>query len=449
MINKINSIEGELNWVIKQKFRKLLYKSGFKDIAMLSSGVLLAQVITFLCQPIATRLYSPDAFGVLSIIVSIVAIITPISTLQYHSAVVLAENEGEANAVCSLSFYVVIIMSLLTAIGLIVFNIIYPTTFEKIGYWVFIVIPMVLLSGVSNIVSSYNNRYKQYKLITTVSIMRSIISNALTLLLGFIKLDSVGLIISQFVSNVFGIRRQANYLISKYKEILHTPYQLIRETALKYKEQPFYAMPGLFVTTFSFSIIPININSLYGIEEAGYFSLSMSVLGVPLSLISINVAKVFFRNATSEYNRNGNFKSTFSMMLTLLTIISTIGFGLLWIFVEPLFSLIYSESWISSGTFAKILIPMFALRFIVQALMNGFIISGNQFYKLIIQCLFIVSAVAVYFIVKLNDFEINTYLQLINATYFINYLILLTGLYFISKHGGKKSEKNKSFLRKN
>lgn len=419
--------------ILSKSIKNVLKKSDFKDVAVLSLGVLAGQIINIISMPIVTRLYSVESFGILSTIVSLVSILTPLITLQYHMNIVNVKSDKEANVLSALSFYLIIILSLIFTFGFIFFKIIHSESFTEVGNWIYCVIPLLFFNGIINVVDSYNNRFGQYKLMASVYFQRAVASNFVKILLGIFNLGVLGLLISQIVSIVFGVKKQSEYILTKYKEIFSVSFIDLKSLALKYKAQPLFSMPGLFVTSFSFSILPILIVSQYSVEEAGYFSLTMTVLGVPLTLMSSNIARVFFRNASKEYNKKGNFFITFKNTSIMLSLMSISVFLFLWFIAEPLFTIVFGENWSKSGLYVKILIPMFAIRFVVMALMHGFIVSGNQLFKLILQSFFIIFAFVAYGISHVMNLSIETFLKLINYTYFINYIILFITLYFISK----------------
>nr|WP_277750906.1 oligosaccharide flippase family protein [Anaerobacillus alkaliphilus] len=407
-------------------------------MAILSSGVILAQIIALVCQPIITRLYTAEDFGVLAIVTSIVTMCIPLVTLQYQMGIVTAKDDEEANIVCALTFYLLCFMVLIMSIVLITIDNLNPRIFEQVGNWIYVSLPLLLFSGFAKIADSYNNRFEQYKLMSSIALIRSITSNFLKIFLGLFKVGFLGLIISQFVATIFGIRRQSNYIISKKSEILSSTYQEMKHVAIKYRVQPLFSMPGLFVSVCSFSILPIFITSLYSIEDAGYFFLSMTILAIPLSLVSSNVGKVFFRKATLEKEKKGDFYNTFKSTVILLIFIAIVGFSILWLIAEPLFSLVFGPEWLKSGTFVKILIPLFAIRFVVTGLMHGFIISGRQKFKLFLQLFFIIIALTIYFISQQQELPIEIFLELTNKGYFTLYLILLIVLYFTSKNNNEE-----------
>ena len=145
-------------------------------------------------------------------------------------------------------------------------------------------------------------------------------------------------------------------------------------------------------------------------------------------MISNNVARVFFKNASEEFEKTGQFSSSFRSTAILLTTLSVVGFSLLWFIAEPLFSLVYGAEWVRSGLFTKILIPMYAARFVVSGLMHGFVISKKQKLKTVLQSLFIVAMAGGYIISKLGIVSVEGFLIFINWTYFILYVVLFVVL---------------------
>jgi len=427
---------------IKSKTANVFEKSGIKNILILSSGVLIAQIIGFISMPITTRLYSVEAFGVLAIIVSMVSIFKPIITLQYHMGIVTANSDKQANVLSALTLIIIIICTIIVGLGLFITNLANPLIFSEVGLWIYAVVPLLFLTAIVQVIDSYNNRFGQYKLMASVHLQRAISSNAVKIILGYFQAGHWGLVISQLVSVTFGIKKQGQYIVTEFTQIKKTTLKELKEEAVKHKAQPLYSLPGLFVTTFSFSILPVFITSMYGIKEAGFFSVAMTVLGMPLTLISSNVARIFFKNADLEIKKCGDFRKTFQSTSLLLSILSFSGFTLLWFSIEPLFAILYGEKWITSGTYIKILIPMFAIRLVVSSLMHGFIVSGKQSLKLGLQFLFIISSLTTFTVTNMYNLTIDCFLEIINISYSLIYIVLFLVLYISSKNKINNESRN-------
>lgn len=412
--------------------KKVLIKSDAKHIIMLSTGVLFGQIIQIVLQPIATRLYSPEAFGYLSLVVSLGTMFSAVSTLQYHISIVHSPEEDEY-PLCKLVLICVASTSLIL-VGIIAFLFLFGNEqYKSVGTWIFVAVLLHLMTGITYLSESYNNRHSEYALMTKVTVQRAAASGVIKVVLGLLKFEFVGLLISQCVGTIAGIRKQSASMVKHLRKIMEVNRQDVWAAAKKYSDQPFFALPGIFVLQFSYSALPLIINTAFSTREGGFFSLTITILGLPLSLVSNNVARVFFKNASEELERTGRFSSSFRSTAVLLISISLIGFSLLWFIAEPLFSIVYGKEWIRSGLFTKILIPMYAARFVVSGLMHGFVISKKQKLKTILQSLFIVAMVVGYVISKLELVSVEGFLIFINWTYFALYVVLFFVLLFQSK----------------
>lgn len=426
------------------KYKLLAEQSGLKQIAVLSSGVLVAQIISFVIQPIVTRLYSVQDFGIFAIINSLIAMVSPILNGQYDLSIVYTESDDEADKITAGALYLGLVLSVIVSLGIIITSVTIPSTFKEAGSWIYVSIPLIFVASITNVMSGYNNRHGKYKLLASVSVYGSGIPNIIKVILGFGKSGVFGLILSQILAAIIGLVMQSRFVILKIRRIIMFDKQTIWAVLVKYKEQPLYSAPALFAVSISYSILPLLINYLYGIKEVGFFSLSVSMLGLPLSLVSANVGKVFLQRASKERSEKGNFINSFKSTTILLAVLSIIPFAILWFISEPLFAFFFGHEWLRSGTFVALLVPMYWVRFVVTSIVSSLIISGKQAIKLVIQCFFIVEALAVYFLTIRLNLPIESFLTLINYSYMVSYLAIFILAYFSSKQFGTKTEGNVS-----
>ena len=88
-----------------------------KNVAVLMSGSVVSQVIVVAAAPILTRLYHPDAFGVLGLFVAGAQTLVITASWAYGGAIILAKDDKEAANVLMLAFSIVVLMT--TLIGII------------------------------------------------------------------------------------------------------------------------------------------------------------------------------------------------------------------------------------------------------------------------------------------------------------------------------------------
>ena len=87
-----------------------------RSIVVLASGTIGAQGFLVLAAPLLTRIYSPEAFGVLAIYTMLLSLIVSISSFSYQLAIPIAQDEEEVPNLAALSLVLVCVSALLTGL---------------------------------------------------------------------------------------------------------------------------------------------------------------------------------------------------------------------------------------------------------------------------------------------------------------------------------------------
>lgn len=403
-----------------------LFKSKYiRNMLTLISGSVIAQMITIVTSPISTRLFSSEDLGIYTLVVSTVTMFGAVLSLRYDMSIVSEEKENNVYALTVLSIFICVIFSFIIGMGYSIYF--YITDSIKLNaLFIFIFVFLLNLSnGLINIIMSYNNRYKQYGLMTSMYLIRTFVQNAGIVIFGLLNTGSVGLIISQIIGYFFGLRKQSKDLIDNIDKILSVKRDDVIYVATKHKRQMILSAPAAFANGFSYSIINFFIDHLYSSSILGYYSISYRVLGLPMNMISTNISKVFFEKASKEFKNQGNFKKSYMFTLIILIFIS-IPIGLVLVLFSPaICSVFFGESYLLSGKFIQILTPMYILRFIAGGLNCSAIISNKQHYDLIIQIALTIISVFSFIIATIYRLNIYIFLFLISLLCSIIYLIYI------------------------
>lgn len=106
----------ELSQYLTQfKIKKLLKSAFVRNVAVITGGTVIAQIITVAFSPVITRLYGPEAFGVLGVFLSVTTILSTVSSLCYVHAVVLPKEDADGLRILFLSLKIAAIISLILA----------------------------------------------------------------------------------------------------------------------------------------------------------------------------------------------------------------------------------------------------------------------------------------------------------------------------------------------
>lgn len=424
--------------VILMNLKNITSSNYFKAISQLTVGSLLAQLITVLVSPISTRLYSPEQLGVYTLIITVSAMFGPVLAGKYDMAIVSAEDDKEVNNLIIGSVLFSLIFVGFISIGFYFYLNSKPEILEEVGNFAYLLIFILLLTGAINILNYYNNRYKDYKLISSVYVIRTSFQNLGLVLFGLLRFGAIGLLLSQLLGSLAGLKKQSKSLYDNRSIFKEVNLKDIKKTLVKYRKQPLYAMPAHFINSASYSILNFFITGLFGLSSFGYYSMSYRILGLPLSLVSMNVSKVFFQRASDEKHNKGTYNKTL-IEITLFLLCLSIPMVLILVFLAPkLFEIVFGDGWYVAGRYAQLLAPMYGIRFIVSALTPALVISGEQKLEVLIQSLFIISSIFSYIICKYMLLGIGTFFSIVSLSYSMIYILLYITIYKLSKktHNG-------------
>jgi O-antigen/teichoic acid export membrane protein len=215
---------------------------------------------------------------------------------------------------------------------------------------------------------------------------------------GYLESSGGGLIISNVIGQLFSCLFLGFRIILLYgKAIIKFDWNEIYILGKRYKDfLKFDIFASLFnVATIQFIIIFLGI--IFTSTLVGIYSLTNRILTAPIYLVARSILDVFRQKATEEFNKYGRCDKTYIKTFKTLSILSFFPFALLFIFGEDIFGIVFGEQWRQAGTFAKILSPMFFLRFVSSPLSYLFYIAEKQRENLIGQSLlFIFTLISIY-----------------------------------------------------
>ena len=76
-----------MNSNIREIYYKIKESTFAKSVILIAGGTAAAQGINVILTPIITRIYSPEEFGVLSLFVALMGILSTVASLRYEWAI--------------------------------------------------------------------------------------------------------------------------------------------------------------------------------------------------------------------------------------------------------------------------------------------------------------------------------------------------------------------------
>lgn len=430
---------------MKQKLQKL-YKSGFiRNVIILTTGTASAQIISFIFSPIITRIYGPENYGIMGSFMAIVTIFAPVAALTYPVSIVLPKDREEAKDLVKLSLLSTILISVILGSILLLFHtkIISIFNLEEISSFLFLVPITVFFAGLSQIIEQWLIRTKKFTISAKVLFLQSLIQNSLKTGIGYFHpIATVLIIVSAFSETIKVILSTFFTKDLRFK----TFYSLnIKKTssfirlAKKYRDFPLFRAPQVLINAFSQSLPIIMLTSFFGPASVGFYSISRTVLTMPISLIGKSIGDVFYPRISEAANKGENISILIKRATFSLAVLGIIPFAFIIITGPWLFSFIFGEQWEMAGHYSRWIAIWMFFMFINRPSIQALPILKMQKFHLLytIISLFVqVGALAIGYYVFSNDFISISFFSISGA---ILYLILIIIIYNKSKIYRNKS----------
>lgn len=425
-----------------KKFIKKIFRSDFnRNVLILSGGTAISQLLLIFISPVLTRLYTPEAFGIYAIFLSITAIVGGNINLKYEQAILLPKDNNDAYKLSYLASYLNIFLSLVLFFIIVLFYqpIAVLLKIEKqSAYWLYLIPVATYFIGFSTVLINLNNRAKNYKSMSGSVIAKNTSMTVVQLIFGFLKiLLNSGLIIGQLVAYLFGNRILRIKVKFSYREMFQYKYNDLKGVMKRYRDFPRFAFPAGIANAATLNISNLLISSVYSVSVVGFFSFANRILGAPSVLLSQSIGQVFYQKACEEIHLNGNcykiFKSTLKKLLIMvLPIYLPIAFISSWIF-----PIVFGQEWALSGTFASILSGLFAFRFVSSSLSVILDATEHQKYSLIINLVLLIINVLVIAVSFFLNLEVIVFVYIYSISMSMAYLSFIMVYYKLSKKKSK------------
>jgi O-antigen/teichoic acid export membrane protein len=403
---------------------KLKPKSEFsQNVLTLMTGTTIAQAIPILISPILTRIYMPEDFGVFAFFVSIVAIMAVISTGKYEMSLILPRKDIFAYQLFILSGIIVLVSSIIYLFSVVVADIFY--SFDAIYY----LLPItVLFIGLNNIFDKYNNRIKNYKLMSYQRLIKTTIEsivNITFIVLFHLKTGLIwGFVLGFLASNItmlyINIKsfNQKAFRVSKIK---------IKFLSKKYINFPKYNMPHALLNTISENTPIFLIPIFYGNATLGLYAFGLKIVQAPLGLLSTAIFNVLGQKMAEEYAKGNEILSIYKTMLKKLSLVS-IAMIPFFIFADDIFAFVFGLEWLNAGEFIRIMSVVVLGSFILSPLSSIPHIFNQQKKAFILE---IIATLARILPFVIGSYILKLDIEIVLALYVFLYgLVLLYSLFW-------------------
>jgi O-antigen/teichoic acid export membrane protein len=333
-----------------------------RNILTVVSGTAGAQAVTMALMPVITRLYGPEAYGVLGVFMGLAWMLTPVTALTYPIAIVLPKRDDNARALVRLALGTGLVVSALTMLIFLTVGepIVHLLGVEEIAPYL-LLLPLVMFAGAGlEVAQQWMIRMQRFGLTAKVAITHSIIHNGLRILGGVLHATPAMLV----VSTGFGPALQAVMLgvaqrrvkqtdreedPAAASEALATPLKM----AKRHSDFPLYRAPQILINAISQHMPTLVLAAFFGPAAAGFFALCRQALTMPTQLIGKSVADVYYPRIVRAIHNREPISGMLTKAVAGLALVGLIPFGLVVAIGPWLFAFVFGQEWYAAGEQAR------------------------------------------------------------------------------------------------
>lgn len=333
-----------------------ILKSPFvRNVAVLSSGTVVAQAVTVVATPVLSRLYDPVDFGVLALFLSVLAVSAEAVSVRYELAIVLPKDDDDSVNVLGFACLMVLCVSLLSLLGVAIFGewlagTVRSPELAPFLWWV----PLALFSvGMFRCLGQWATRKKHFPTISLGQVARSTAVAVVQIVTGILAVGPGGLIGGRIAGEAAGMATLWVRIRGRIGFWRRVSWSRMMQIAREYSDFPKFSLPQSLLNSLSQSIAAFLL--VYFFDEAivGIYAMAHRVLVLPVRLLTSSVRQVFLQRA-SETRAHGG--SVFPLLAkTTLGLASVVILPVLVvILVGPqLFGFVLGPEWVPAGEYAR------------------------------------------------------------------------------------------------
>jgi lipopolysaccharide exporter len=394
----------------------------FTNLAKIFSATVLAHAVTLAFSPVLTRMYLPEAFGLLAFILSVCNPFSSLATFRLEQAVVLPKENKDALNVANTVIILNTLFSLLLFVVMVLWG---EKIFNKNTYVLMFAPLIVLVSGFQMPLNSWLQREKKYNVIANGKIIQTIAISVFSILMykyhsnyGLLMGYVLGWCVYSFYMFIQSNKQGFSLLITNAQ-------YFIKQTLKTYKDFPlFHVLPSVAVS-FTLSIPVFYFNNYFSETEIGWFNFSRQLLLVPVSLVGAAFSQVYYARVIEMKNHRKKIFPEFKKILSMLLGIALCMLVLFYFGGEIIFKTVFGNNWVISGKYASILVFSAAMQFVVWPLNIIPIALGKIKFNSIFQLSHFVLTLSLFLLNNLNPIEFIYFVVAIDALFYITYFMFI------------------------
>ncbi len=287
-------------------FRKNVPSEFDRDVITLFLGNLVAGAMLFLSTPVLSRIYVPGNFGLFQAVLAATTIFNETSTLKYDTAIIMAADENESTALASLSFLILLTMTLVVALLFLAGDtyIVQLLKTDRLRPYYPTILLLLFLQGIGRIQGYVLIHKRAFKHFSLLNVVRVFCRQTIVIVYGLVIMPHVkgllsGRIIAESMACILVFLRYPAWLKQR------PAFAQLKSVAVKYKQFPLIATVSQYLHTVTLHLHVFMILRFFDEEHAGYYTLAAALIEQSFGVVTRAVSNVYFKAASQAFQEGG------------------------------------------------------------------------------------------------------------------------------------------------
>ena len=379
-----------------------------RQVAMLTTGTAVGQLIVLAVTPLLTRLYSPDDLGVFGLFASFLSVAAVATCLRLEWGVASAPDETEAAGLLALCLIVCPLASLLLAVALAALIRADLMAFGLLPLWtVPLAFVALVATGAFTALRYWHVGRREFRDVSAAAVAQGAGRAGASVAFGLAGAGWPGLLAGDLVGRLLGIGR----LWRRARPVLRDQWpsanrDTFRERLRRAWRYPLVVLPSSLLDALAAALpLPV-IATLFGTAAAGQFALVWRAASVPAALIGASVADVFHAHAASARAQGGAaVRNLLLRTVSRLALLATVIYLPACLAAPFVFEAIFGREWRIAGWLMLLLLPMWWTSAIVSPVSRLLVVMDRPAWKFAFDAAFLAGPITAMFALRERGLE--------------------------------------------
>ena len=360
---------------VVRRLRALGRGRSVRHVLTLVSGATAAQGLLFATRPVLTRLYTPEAFGLLSVFVAPVFLLATLATLRYEDAIAVPREPRDGAGVFVLAAAASVVLGAVLTLALPFRQVIAEALGAPTLAPVLVLAPLATaLLGVAAAARTWLSRAERYRAISVAVFAQAVVVVAVQV--GLRRAGAWGLVLGTAAGSLAlaGVSVAAAVGAGAIAEARGAD---LRALAWRFRRFPGFGLPASALSQLAVRLPPLVLVGAFGPAVVGYFSVAVASVALPVGLVTDAVGQVFYVRA-AEATRADALGPLVERVCARLAAFAAFPVLAAALFGPDLFAVVFGETWREAGLYARVLAPWLLLATVVPPLTRVFDVTERQ-----------------------------------------------------------------------